>query len=637
MTVFLKKVSLLFLISGLIFPQTLFAYTPTDPEFSQQKYLSQISAQQAWDVQAKADKVVVAVIDTGVDIDNPELFNSVWINTKEIPDNRIDDDANGYVDDVNGWDFVNNHNNPRPVFSSDITKIGVSHGTVVAGLIAAEHNNGIGVSGLAPGVKIMALRALSSKGDGSFDDVIAAIDYAINNGAKIINLSMVSDKTYDDFEYVIKTAVEKGIMIVSAAGNETESTYLNDTSINLNNQLRYPICSNNGVGVVGVGSVNSKDIKSSFSNYGSSCLDVSVPGEQFISVIPFNPSLEEYRKYTGGYFTGTSVSAPLVSATAALIWARNPDLSAKEVEKIIIETGDDINSLNASHVGQIGKRLNVYKALLAVKSAIVKNKFITSVVSGGQPWVYIFSEDGKLVKEFLAYDKKFTGGVRITTADINNDGQIEIITVPGFGGGPHVRIFNLNGEVIGQFMVADGKTASGLSVTVVEKDQQKMLAVLNQNSKQPQVMFYSFDGKLLTSFNLSKQTFNYSPWIYQFNNNNEIVVADFSDTIKRYSSAGKFLGEWKLPFNQKDLTDIYSIDHGKYLVVSDKVKSYIYDVNGTLIKVANKGLVQIIDNVFSLSQRSQEQFTVYNNDVMSVDVKTDKVNFPIGNLRLISD
>lgn len=633
---FFKKFLFLIIISSLFLPNFVFAYTPTDPQYSEQKYLSQIYASQAWDLQAKAEGVVVAVIDTGVDIDNPELFNSLWVNKKEVQGNNVDDDNNGYIDDINGWDFVANHNNPRPVFSSDKTKIGVSHGTVVAGLIAAEQNNGIGISGLAPGVKIMALRALTSKGDGSFTDVINAIEYAINNGAKIINLSMVSDKTYQDFEVVIKKAVENNILVVSAAGNETESTYINDTSINLNNEPRYPICSNNGVGVLGVGAVNYKDIKSPFSNYGSSCLDVSVPGEQFISVTPFNPALDDYRGYTGGYFSGTSVSAPLVSATAALIWARNPSLTVKDVEKIITENGDNINANNPTYSGQLGLRLNVFKAVSAVKQSVV-NKFVAATVGGQQPWVYIFSDNGQISKQFLAYDKKFTGGVRVVSADINSDGQMEVITVPGLGGGPHLRIFNLNGELLNQFMVADKKHSGGLSVTVIEKNQQKLLVVSTQNSKQPQIFFYDFSGKLISSFNLSKQSFNFSPWVYSFNNNTEVIISDFSDTIKRFSAEGKLLGEWRLPFNHKDLSDMYSISGGQYLVVSDKNKSYVFNMIGELVATLTKGLVSQDSNQFTVTIRDQNQFMVYVGELLSVNQSVYTLEHRLGNLRIITE
>ena len=633
------QATILFLVIAIFFPSEVFAFVPTDPQFVEQNYLTQISAPAGWDIQKRADDVVVAVIDTGVDLDNPELFNSIWINKKEIPNNNIDDDGNGYIDDVNGWNFVDNNNNPRADFYSDITRIGVSHGTAVAGIISAEPNNGIGISGLAPGAKIMSLRALTSKGEGKFEDVIRAIYYAIHNGANIINLSMVSPKTNDQFETAIKAAVAKNVLIVSAAGNETESSYENDRSINLNGELRFPICSNNGVGVVGVGSVNEQDVKSPFSNYGSNCLDISAPGEGFISVTPFNPLLDQYRSYTNGLFTGTSVSSPLVAGAAALIWERNLKLSAAEVEKIIINNSDNINTKNPLYSGQIGGRLNVYKALQATEPYVSKDTYVAAAVSGEEPWVYVFDDKGGVSNKFLAYDKKFKGGVRVVSADLNGDGHAEIITVPGAGGGPHVKIFDSHGNLMNQFMAGPSDQTGGLALSIINNPLNKLIAVVNQKTKQPTVNIYDWHGKNINSFNLKKEKTNIDLWVANINFDNlgsdEVAILNsVSKTIDIYDWHGKVLAQWNFSLNQSGATDFYSHEGGG-LVVSSKDKSYEYN-NGATVNVFDAGLLQNVDNGVIVIKRTDNQFITIKSAIKQV-FEVEKLSNKIGNLRLLNE
>ena len=138
--------------------------TPNDPYFSRQWYLPRIEADLAWTKIKESPDITVAVIDSGVDINNPDLKNNIWVNPKEILGNGIDDDHNGFIDDVNGWDFVNNVPDPSPKFEEGWTEAGVSHGTMVAGIIGAEGNNGIGVAGVTWKTKIMPLRVLNDKG-----------------------------------------------------------------------------------------------------------------------------------------------------------------------------------------------------------------------------------------------------------------------------------------------------------------------------------------------------------------------------------------------------------------------------------------------------------------------------------------
>ena len=168
------------------------AVIPNDPSYPEQWYLDKIGAPEAWGIKSDSSNIIIAVLDTGVDIDHPDLYKNIWINEDEIKDNGIDDDNNGYIDDVNGWDFFNKVADPNPKFSEGFTEIGLHHGTIVAGIIAAEGNNNFGITGINWSAKIMPLKVLSDKGEGSTVEVIQAIDYAIDNGADIINLSFVA-------------------------------------------------------------------------------------------------------------------------------------------------------------------------------------------------------------------------------------------------------------------------------------------------------------------------------------------------------------------------------------------------------------------------------------------------------------
>ncbi|MCL4194847.1 MAG: S8 family serine peptidase, partial [Thermoguttaceae bacterium] len=164
-------------------------YIPNDAQFGKMWGLSNtgqtggtvdadIDAPEAWDVTRGSSSIVVAVIDTGVDYNHPDLKANMWLNADEIPGNRIDDDRNGYIDDIYGWDFANDDSNPTD---------DNGHGTHVAGTIAAQGNNTLGVTGVAPGVKLMALKFLDSTGSGYTSDAILALDYAVANGARISN------------------------------------------------------------------------------------------------------------------------------------------------------------------------------------------------------------------------------------------------------------------------------------------------------------------------------------------------------------------------------------------------------------------------------------------------------------------
>ena len=312
---------------------------PDDPYYSAQQswYYNLISAESGWDMETGRSSIVIAIVDSGVDLDHPDLAGKVWTNSGEIAANGLDDDGNGYVDDVYGWDFVGaddgddgnqpGDNNPD-VFAGDpsvgdginqdgqgTADDGVPHGTMIAGIAAARTNNGSGVAGMAWGCKLMAVRAFNPEGWGYFSDIADAITYAADKGAKVINLSFGGD-----YSQAIETAVNyahdtHGCVLVAAAGNSNTSS------------LNYPAALAN---TIAVGASDSTNGRAYFSNWGSA-LDVVAPGVDIFST--FVQSQTGIASYGSG--RGTSFSTPLVSGLCALIWSQNPGLSHEQVRDIL--------------------------------------------------------------------------------------------------------------------------------------------------------------------------------------------------------------------------------------------------------------------------------------------------------------
>ena len=184
--------------------------TPNDPGYGQQWGLPAVHAEEAWTITKGSPAVTIAILDTGVDLNHPDLAGKIWTNPGEIPGNGIDDDGNGYIDDVNGYDFVNLDNNPQD---------DNGHGTHVAGIAAAGTNNGVGVAGVCWNCKILPLKVMQSSGRGSYSDIAAAVNYASNKGAKVINMSLGG---YSD-SAVLRDALAAAYstsVLVAAAGND---------------------------------------------------------------------------------------------------------------------------------------------------------------------------------------------------------------------------------------------------------------------------------------------------------------------------------------------------------------------------------------------------------------------------------
>jgi subtilisin family serine protease len=306
---------------------------PNDPMYSEQYAHQLTEAEPAWDLSTGSSDVVVAVIGTGVDIDHPDLVTNIWINPGETPDNFIDDDNNGYIDDVKGWNFYNNSNDPRPS--------GSSHETKVAGVIAAVGNNGVGICGVTWNSRIMPLRVAYNS-----EQVAEAIEYARANGAHIINMSFGNyDKTkYGDslVKEMLDNAYEEGLLLVATAGNDKVS------------YNRYPAALYN---VMAVAATNQYDERAVWSNTKGTnfgpWVDIAAPGSSILSTIP-----------DGGYNygNGTSFAAPYVSGLGALLFSYNSILTNIKVRAILENTTDPV-VIEPDYLYIGTGRVNVWNAL----------------------------------------------------------------------------------------------------------------------------------------------------------------------------------------------------------------------------------------------------------------------------------
>lgn len=316
--------------------------TPNDSYYSNQWGLNKIKAANAWNVSTGDSNQIIAIIDTGVQLDHPDLVDKIRQNPIELAGvPGVDDDANGLIDDINGWDWVTceayipdtpNCQPGKSKVEDNNPTDDHGHGTVVAGIAAASTNNGQGIAGVAWQAKIMALRVLNQEGEGWADDVALAIRYAADQGAKVINLSLGTPTDWTEMRNAVSYAYGQGSVLVAATGNDGASS------------VDYPARYNH---VIGVGSINSAGQLSSFTNRGTG-LDIAAPGESIRSTF-----LGSSYDVTGG---GTSLASPFVAGAASLLLSVQPNLTADQVEAKIKSLGDAVSGYNL-------KYLNLWRVL----------------------------------------------------------------------------------------------------------------------------------------------------------------------------------------------------------------------------------------------------------------------------------
>ena len=317
---------------------------PSDPLFDQQWGLlnsgqtgglpgADIHAPAAWDLETGSSDVVVAIIDTGTDITHPDLAANIWTNPNEIPGNGIDDDGNGLVDDVHGYDFVNS--DPDPTDDS-------GHGTHVSGTVAAVGNNGIGVAGVSWHARILPLKFLDATGAGSTANAVECVEYAIQNGARILNMSWGGEEFSEALELAIEDANAAGIICVAAAGND---------GLSLDQFPHYP-ASFTAPNIVAVAASTDQDELAGFSNFGRATVALAAPGANIWSTFPNG---------TYASFNGTSMAAPHVSGALALLMSRFPGMSIAQMKAVLLNSADAIPALEGLVAS--GGRLNLVRML----------------------------------------------------------------------------------------------------------------------------------------------------------------------------------------------------------------------------------------------------------------------------------
>jgi len=309
---------------------------------------------EAWEIESGSSDIIVAVIDMGFDISHEDLQENIWHNPGEIAGNNIDDDGNGYVDDIVGWDFVNQpsglddanadwrneDNDPSTTLSS--------HGNRVLGVIGATVGNSIGIAGVAGDCKMMLIRAGFHTTEGtpvlSSSHIARGIIYAADNGARVINISSGSTRFSNTYYAALRYAINKGVVVVCSAGNEGASTLVYPAAYDL-------------AGIISVGASTSQDTRSWFSNYGD-WVDVSAPGSRIMTTLLGDAY---------GTTQGTSFAAPMVAGVAALLLSANPDWTAAQVQDQIMNTVDTVPALEGANVSS--GRVNAHRALLSAPAS----------------------------------------------------------------------------------------------------------------------------------------------------------------------------------------------------------------------------------------------------------------------------
>lgn len=349
----------------------------SDPLFNKQWGMNQMGVQTAWGMTKGNPEVVVAVIDTGVDYTHEDLVDNIWRNPGESGTdaqgrskaaNGIDDDGNGYVDDIVGWDFVSKDNKPYDLTASMMDMLlsggNPGHGTHCAGNVAARSDNGKGIAGVAPFVRIMPLRFISEKGQGTTADAILSLKYAVQNGAKITSNSWGSEgeDPNDPESSALKDAINMvqnaGVLFIAAAGNGHQGVgYDNDTDAKPGIPASYP----HDI-IISVAAIDEAGNLGSFSNWGARTVDMGAPGVKVFSTVTstttkYNDTVIDIPGLITATWDGTSMATPHVAGAAALYWSLHPEKNWRDVKAALMASVKRTNVLSGKTVS--GGQLDV--------------------------------------------------------------------------------------------------------------------------------------------------------------------------------------------------------------------------------------------------------------------------------------
>ncbi|MBC7420513.1 MAG: S8 family serine peptidase [Bdellovibrio sp.] len=322
------------------------ATTGADPLFSSQWGMNDIGTTAGWNINRGTNKVIVAVIDTGVDYTHEDLMGNLWRNPKEIPNNGIDDDNNGYIDDIIGWDFLSNDNKPYDLAAASLMDLlnggNPGHGTHCAGNVAAVGGNGKGISGVAPNAQIMALRFIGNEG-GTTAAAIKAIKYAVDNGAKVLSNSWGSEgedpaeaTENQALQDAVQYAKDHDVLFIAAAGNSSKN---NDTD----DKKSFP-ASYTHDNIISVAAIDSADNIASFSNVGATSVDIAAPGVKIFSTTVGGKYSDTVIALLNATWDGTSMACPHVAGAAALYWSAHPEKTYAQVRDAILGSAKSVPS-----------------------------------------------------------------------------------------------------------------------------------------------------------------------------------------------------------------------------------------------------------------------------------------------------
>ncbi|MFH0805089.1 MAG: S8 family serine peptidase, partial [Patescibacteria group bacterium] len=480
------------------------AAVPNDPNYSVEWYNDTVGAPAAWDTETGSRAAVIAVLDTGVDVNNPDLVANIWHNTDDVAGNGIDDDGNGYIDDYTGWDFVSGTNDPLPKFDANWTTSGIHHGTAVAGVAGAVGNNGQGIAGTAWQVSIMPIRVLDRAGVGDTRNVYQGIRYAVQNGAHFINLSFVGNTVDPLLTAGIEEAWQAGVVVFAAAGND---------NVNLNTDPRYPVCNDH---VVGVGGVDRSDVRWTStsgatvtgSNYSSTCIDIVAPASGFLSTSFYDQAHSLTSYYTAGW-SGTSLATPMVTAAAALLKSHEPTATAQQIITRLLDAAQPIDAVNPTLAGQLGRgRLAIGTIFSTPVVPVDQRSIVTAPVSAGGPQVRTFGSTGAVLSQYFAYATTFRGGVRVASGSILENNTTGIVTSVSQGGAPHVRVFDRAGVVKSQFYAYATTFRGGVNVAVGDVDGDGVAEIVTGTvSGAPHIRVFNRSGTVESQFFAYATTF----------------------------------------------------------------------------------------------------------------------------------
>ncbi|MBW6516501.1 MAG: S8 family serine peptidase, partial [Candidatus Cloacimonetes bacterium] len=543
-------------------------FIPNDPEYNLQWHHPRISMPQTWNYVQGSSEVIVAITDTGVKWNHPDLADNIWINEAELPGitidwvngmiyggDGIDNDGNGFIDDVIGWDFVENNNNPYQNFP------GNEHGTHVAGCAGAVGNNNIGVTGTAMNVSLMSCKgAPSNAPSGGVQYAYQQVQYAAQSGAHIINCSWGGPGSGTYANSVVNYATNLGSLVVAAAGNS-----------NMEHNASYQDYPADAVNAFCVAATDPNDIKVNFSDYGVP-IDISAPGVNIRSTWGNNTYYST---------SGTSMSSPIVAGVAALVKSLHPEILPLDLRDRIMFTSDYIDDLNPDYAGLLGAgRVNAYRATMYDKIphlSIYQHTLLE--YSGDGDGVPNPGEEINLI--FALYNDLYWLTATSVTATLSTEAPgveilIDTVSFPNIDGGSVVL------NTTNPFRFTTEATLSNLTIPFI------LTITANQSNPFPYEASFDYEVKL------SLQQANW-PFALSGTSNSSALLLDLDGDVRREIIFGDSQGDlWALKHNKTPLPG-FPVNLGSN--ISAAVAAADLNNNGTTEIIANSqtGLINCVN------------------------------------------